>query len=126
MTDSLRLEFSPFGIHVIDLETGAIKTNFQSKTKKAALPATSIFWPAKEIVEDRLSGLHFAQTGMDPNEYAKAVVKVILKDVRSLPAQIWKGENAWMVWFAMRFMPLTGLDKDMKKMGRIEGGQGAG
>src|SRR2546423_2589153 len=59
MTDNLRLELAPFGIKVIDLKTGAVKSNFfdnQPGGAQASLPEGSIYMPAREAVEKSMRG----------------------------------------------------------------------
>lgn len=86
LTDTMRLEMSCFGIHVVNLMTGIVATNFGSNTKKAeqanhaTLPPDSIFAPARVIVERCLAGEHFSGAVMPVDEYSEAVVAAILKN----------------------------------------------
>ena len=57
LSDSLRLELQPFGITVVDLRTGVIRTNLiknLKELKQPSLPKGSIYEPAKETVEKAL------------------------------------------------------------------------
>ena len=126
MTDTLRLELSLHGIGVIDLKTGTVRSNFQDNLNKSGeskgpkLPTDSIFTPAREVVEDRMSGAHLVEAGVPADQFAKSVVAVILKNPQNPPAQLWKGASAWLVWFVRRFLPFTYMDGDMKKLGRMQ------
>jgi len=54
LSDTLRLELQPFGIKVVDLKTGIVRTNILEnllELKQPALPKGSIYEPAKEVVE---------------------------------------------------------------------------
>ena len=67
LSDSLRLELQPFGIAVVDLRTGVVKTNLiknLKESKKPSLPEGSIYEPAKETVEKALRQEEFENQGM--------------------------------------------------------------
>lgn len=126
LTDTMRVEMSCFGIHVVNLMTGMVATNFGSNTKKAGsgdkgtLPPDSIYGPARDIVERCIAGEQFSQAVMSVDEYAEAVVAAILKNPANPPARVWKGTSAFLVWFARRFMPFKFLDDTARKMGKLD------
>ena len=126
LTDTMRVEMSCFGIHVVNLMTGMVATNFGSNTKKAeqgaeaTLPANSIWAPARAVVERCLSGEAFTQAATPVDQYAEAVVAAIMKKPGNPPTRVWKGASAFLVWFARRFMPFTFLDGEMRKMGKLD------
>jgi 1-acylglycerone phosphate reductase len=56
-SDTQRLELEPFGIKVIDLKTGSIKSNIQNtQTMRASLPKGLIYEPAREVGDKTLGG----------------------------------------------------------------------
>ncbi|KAK5053903.1 hypothetical protein LTR84_001865 [Exophiala bonariae] len=126
LTDTMRVEMSCFGVHVVNLMTGMVATNFGSNTKKAeqgeeaTLPTNSIWTPARAVVERCLAGEAFTQTAMPVDQYAEAVVKAIVEKPGNPPVRIWKGASAFLVWFARRFMPFTFLDSTVRKMGKLD------
>ena len=63
LSDGLRLELSPFRITVVDLRTAVVRTNLIKNlrdSKQPCLPQTSIYLPAKDVVEKALrqGGIH--------------------------------------------------------------------
>ncbi|KAG6353666.1 hypothetical protein INS49_005374 [Diaporthe citri] len=95
ISDTMRLELQPFGIKVIDLRTGLIKTNLIGniqQTKRTELPKGSIFEPARDLVERELTQKDHEEEGTDPSEWAQSVVGELLKPNPS--PVIWKGEKA--------------------------------
>jgi 1-acylglycerone phosphate reductase len=111
-SDSLRLELAPFGVRVIDLKTGAVRSNINDgPTNK--LPKDSIYAPAREAVEKSMSFEDIAKTAMDRGVWATATVADILR--KNPPPNIWRGTSAWLVWFGTK-LPFGWLDGTVKKM----------
>jgi 1-acylglycerone phosphate reductase len=111
-----RLELEPFGITVVDLKTGGVKTNLLENHKEVtqvALPKGSIYEPAKERVEKQMRGDDLLTTGTPAQEWAEQVVQDLSK--KKPPPNIWRGDRAWMVRFG-RFLPFGMLDGTVKKM----------
>ena len=121
MTDTLRLELAPFGIKVIDLKTGAVKSNFfdnQPGGTQASLPKGSIYMPAKEEVENSMRGGAISPSMVESKVWAEQVVGDLL--AAKPHVRIWRGGNAWLIWFARRFFPHTFLDGNLSKMGALD------
>lgn len=114
-SDTLRLELQPFGVKVVDLRSGLIKTNMiknLKEAKKGVLPEDSIYSPAKEVMEQTLVQQNFEGQGMEASQWAKAVVSDLLK--RSPPPQIWRGDTAWLAWLST-MLPFGLFDGALKK-----------
>lgn len=121
LTDNLRLELAPFKIKVIDLKTGAVRSGFYDNMNMGTtprLPDNSIYGVAREEVERSMSGKGLEKDMIGREVWAGQVVGDLLKENPEL--RIWRGENAWAVWFARRFMPHTFLDENMVKMGALD------
>ena len=116
-SDSLRLELEPFGVKVVDLRTALVKTNIfrnMREEKKPALPAGSIYEPAKEAVEKAMRQEELEKGGMAADKWAKLIVKDLLVKGKPKPV-LWRGESAWLTWFAT-FVPFGTFDGMVKKM----------
>ncbi len=116
ISDTQRLELAPFGVRVVDLKTGAVLSNINNGPK-AKLPKDSIYMPAKEAVEKAMSLDEIVADAMDQEKWAKAVVGDLLK--KNTPPNIWRGTNAWLVWFGT-MLPFGFLDGTVKKMTAID------
>jgi NAD(P)-dependent dehydrogenase (short-subunit alcohol dehydrogenase family) len=115
-SNSQRLELGPFGITVVDLKTGGVKTNFlenQKEARQVSLPNGSIYEPAKERVEKQLRGDGVLTTATPAHQWAEQVVQDLLK--KTPPPNVWRGDRAWMVRFGS-FLPFGMLDGAIKKM----------
>jgi NAD(P)-dependent dehydrogenase (short-subunit alcohol dehydrogenase family) len=84
LSESMRYELSPFGINIIIIEPGVIKTNFMSSTKKSMKP-DSVY---KDITNKVIMGISMmAEMGTSPQEVAKTIIKAI-KSENPLPRYV--------------------------------------
>lgn len=116
LSDSMRLELEPFGITVVDLRTGVVKTNLiknLKETQQPSLPKGSIYEPARDAVEKALRQDGFEDTGMPANNWAKLVVQDLLK--KNPPSVIWRGDSAWLTRLAA-ILPFGMFDGMVKKL----------
>ena len=128
MTAALRLELQPFGIKVIDMKTGAVKSQFFQNQKLSSsnnntasagtkLPANTIYAPARADIERILDGAGIEPTMVESDVWAKAVVRDLLG---TSPAPvIWRGGSATMVRLSA-FLPQWVLDRLLKQIGGID------
>lgn len=118
-SDILRLELQPFDIEVVNLKTAGVKTNIVQniKARRPQLPASSIFAPAKELVESALRSEWVGDRGITAEEWAKGVVADLQK--ASVPPVIWRGESAWVARLAS-ILPFGWVDGTYKKMTGLE------
>ncbi|KAH8766031.1 short-chain dehydrogenase/reductase [Diaporthe sp. PMI_573] len=89
-SDTIRTELLPFGVKVVHIRTGAIRSNlFRSEHPGDKMPSGSMYSPCKSKVEDRtfMDGVKFAT----PEEYAKEVAN----DLLGKPGPVlWRGPTA--------------------------------
>jgi 1-acylglycerone phosphate reductase len=116
LSDTLRLELQPFGIKVVDLRTGVVRTNLIKNLQEGQLPSLpkgSIYEPAKDVVEKALRQEGFEGQGMPAEQWAQAVVNDLMK--KNPPAVIWRGESAWLTRIAS-VLPFGMFDGMVKKL----------
>ena len=86
LSESLRLEMAPFGVDVIIIEPGVIKTNFLNPVKLAKKSESDTAY--RDITTKVVSGVKMmAEMGTPPKEVADTIVKSI-NDDKSLPRYI--------------------------------------
>ena len=86
LSESLRFEFAPFGVDVIIIEPGVIKTNFMKNMKMAKKSELDTVY--KDITTKVVSGVKMmVEMGTPPKEVANTIVKAI-KDKKPLPRYI--------------------------------------
>lgn len=115
-SNGMRLELECFGITVIDLKTGVVRSNLIkniAETKTTSLPPNSIYNPAKDVVEKALRQDEFSEGGMLSDQWAKLIVQDVLK--KNPPALIWRGESAMLARIGS-IMPFGMFDGHVKKL----------
>ena len=86
LSECLRLEMAPFGVDVVIIEPGVIKTNFLNPVKLSKKSESDTAY--SDITTKVVSGIKMmAEMGTPPKEVADAVVKSI-KDDKPLPRYI--------------------------------------
>ncbi|KAI2465899.1 NAD(P)-binding protein [Annulohypoxylon bovei var. microspora] len=120
LSDSLRLELQPFGIKVVDLRTGVVRTNLIKNLQEKdnpTLPKGSIYEPAREVVEKALRQGGFEGQGMPAEQWAEAVVHDLQK--ANPPPVIWRGESAFLTRVST-VLPFGLFDGFVKKIARLD------
>lgn len=105
--NTLRMELQPWNINVVNLKTGAVRSNMTSNrvvnsVDKPKLPPGSLFQVAREKVERFMEG-NSADAGVPAEEWASMVVKHLNKPTP--PQYIWGGTYSTAAW-VMQFIPL--------------------
>ena len=86
LSESLRLEMAPFGVNVVIIEPGVIKTNFLNPMKLAKRSESDTAY--RDITIKVTSGVKMmAEMGTHPKEVADTIVKAV-KDEKPLPRYI--------------------------------------
>jgi NAD(P)-dependent dehydrogenase (short-subunit alcohol dehydrogenase family) len=86
LSECLRLEMAPFGVDVVIIEPGVIKTNFLNPVKLAKKSESDTAY--RDITTKVISGIKMmAEMGTHPKEVADTIVKSI-KDDKPLPRYI--------------------------------------
>jgi short-subunit dehydrogenase len=118
LTDNLRIELAPFKIKVIDLRTGAVRSNFFDNIPvPPVMPKNSIYAPAREAIEKGMAGEN-VPSAITAQSWADQVVRDLLS--ARPPTHVWRGQSAWMIWFLRRFLPHTFPDGMLAKMGGLD------
>ncbi|KFM14988.1 putative short-chain type dehydrogenase-reductase VdlC protein [Marine Group I thaumarchaeote SCGC AAA799-O18] len=86
LSESLRFEFAPFGVDVVIIEPGVIKTDFMKNMKIAKKSELDSVY--RDITTKVISGVKMmAEMGTPPKEVANTIVKAV-KDEKPLPRYI--------------------------------------
>ncbi|CEL10916.1 hypothetical protein ASPCAL14023 [Aspergillus calidoustus] len=97
-SDTLRIELEPLGIKVVTLFMGEVRTRLMSPDD-ICFGSESIYSDLSDKVKER--SRNHAKDSMGPEEFASQVVKDIL--IKSpgygKGEYLWKGTNAWLIWF---------------------------
>ncbi|KAB5533389.1 short-chain dehydrogenase/reductase [Coniochaeta sp. 2T2.1] len=95
MGRTIRRELGLFGVRVVTLKTGSVKSSLFANAPAIVLPERSLYAPVRDWIEGR--GFTASGRFMDVDEYSRAVVTDLLReDVRPV---IWRGGLVWVAWF---------------------------
>ncbi|KAK8080197.1 NAD(P)-binding protein [Apiospora hydei] len=141
LSQALRMEVAPFGIRVVELKTGGVRTNIiannnvnkgnaggdgkgseaiatSSPPKWAGhLPTGSVYAPARSVVEYAMSQEGLADRGITPEQWAREVAALLLSG--NPPQVIWKGESATLAW-AGTLLPAWLFEGFLKKLTKLD------
>ncbi|CAG9988893.1 unnamed protein product [Clonostachys byssicola] len=90
VADTLRLELAPFGVDVLEVVTGAVKSRGQTYFGDFKLPENSLYKKIEPTIANRAQGGD-GMPRMDTEEYAAAVSEQILKRITG---RFWCGKQA--------------------------------
>jgi NAD(P)-dependent dehydrogenase (short-subunit alcohol dehydrogenase family) len=99
MGRTIRRELAPFGVRVVTLKTGSVRSGLFENATPTILPQQSLYAPVRNWIENR--GFTQSARFMDVEDYSKAVVSELLKD--NVRAVIWIGGLVWIAWFLSWF-----------------------
>lgn len=113
ISDAMRMELAPFGIDVVMIQPGGIRSNFGNAGQEhVRLPAQSIYQPIAKFIEKRAQ---MSQNGATPAaEFARNVVDHLLQPD---PAPVCKtGAQSTRLPMLKRLLPIRTLDAKMRKL----------
>ncbi|MDF0732848.1 SDR family oxidoreductase [Pseudomonas entomophila] len=114
LSDALRLELAPFGIRVMEVQPGAIASQFASNAQQQAeqvLASDSPWWPLREQVQAR------ARASQDKPTPAAVFAQGVLAATRKVPvpALVRLGNGSTALPLLARVLPRRLLDTVLRK-----------
>ena len=101
ITEHLRLELAPFGVTVLTVNTGGVRTNGFADGANFKLPPTSRYKSIEKEIAARARG-EAGMLWMESSVYAEKVVGDVLG---GCSGQIWRGGYAWVVRWVLSRLP---------------------
>jgi short-subunit dehydrogenase len=114
ISEALRLELLPFGIKVITIITGAVKSSI-SKKAKIELKENSIYSSISKVISERTNMSQISSTNVE--EYAKKFFRAVTKN--NPASSIIIGKGAKRLSFLKLVLPNKLLDKIRRKRFRL-------
>ena len=121
LSNTMRVELAPFGVKVVTLVTGDVKTQFWNSASSyhVGLPEGSLYFPIRSKVEEMMKGRTGPPGSHTAERWAKAVVKDLLRP--DPPVYVRRGylatTLAWLSWLCpvwfwdWQFYRMADLDK---------------
>ncbi|MCG8906492.1 SDR family oxidoreductase [Pseudomonas sp. DP-17] len=120
LNDALRLELAPFGIDVMEVQPGAIASNFganASREMAAVVSEDSAWWPLRQFIQARAAA---SQDNPTPaSDFARELLAAAQKSPRPRLVRIGNGSRALPL--LSRWLPTGLLDKVLKKRFGLDG-----
>lgn len=101
MSDTLRLELSPFKVKVLSVVTGSVQTNGLTYFDDFKLPPDSVYKSIEDTIFARAHGAGSPKR-LDVAEYASKVVSTIIKESSN---KTWPGPVAGFIKFTSSYFP---------------------
>lgn len=112
LSEALRMELAPFGIHVVTVQPGAIASRMgENGAAQVVLPPDSLY---QKIAAEVHARAVLSQQGASPaDEFARQLVAAVMKP---RPARVLRlGSNSHRLPFLRRVLPLAWIDRIMAK-----------
>jgi NAD(P)-dependent dehydrogenase (short-subunit alcohol dehydrogenase family) len=113
LTDALRMELAPFGIHVVSIQPGGVRSSFGEHAEAAVrLPENSLYKPVEAGIRARAQA---GQLGAMPADVF--VVPVVDALLRSSPPRVVRGgTNSVRLPLLKRLLPAAMFDAKLSKL----------
>lgn len=118
LSDALRLELAPFGIHVITVQPGGIASDFAKTAGQGLdwLTPASRYAPIRAAIEARAQASQDDPTPAD--EFARAIVSAVLAE---RPAAVVRyGHGSRLMPFLKRWLPERTLDRLLSRRFKLD------
>jgi NAD(P)-dependent dehydrogenase (short-subunit alcohol dehydrogenase family) len=113
ITDALRMELAPFGIHVVSIQPGGVRSSFGNHAEEAIrLPEDSIYRPVERGIRARAQAGQ--QGAMPADQFVGPVVDALLRNPP--PRVIRGGANSVRLPLLKQLLPGAMFDAKLSKM----------
>jgi len=113
LTDALRMELKPFGIHVVSIQPGGVRSSFGEHAEASVrLPENSLYQPVAGGIRARAQAGQ--QGAMAAEVFAVPVVAALLRN--SPPRVIRAGTNSVRLPLLKRWLPAAMFDAKLSKL----------
>ncbi len=113
LTDALRMELAPFGIHVVSIQPGGVRSSFGEHAEAAVrLPENSLYKPVEGGIRARAQAGQ--QGAMPADVFVVPVVDALLRG--SPPRVIRGGTNSVRLPLLKRLLPAAMFDAKLSKL----------
>ena len=113
LTDALRMELAPFGIHVVSIQPGGVRSSFGEHAEAAVrLPENSLYKPVERGIRARAQAGQ--QGAMPADDFVVPVVDALLRS--SPPRVIRAGTNSVRLPLLKRLLPAAMFDAKLSKL----------
>lgn len=102
LSETLRLELSPFGVSVVTIMTGIVSSHFHDNEPDFKLPEGSRYHPIMETITNWVTGTS-KPPGGSPEQFAESILADVVGDGNG--GVIWRGPYAGATKFFVNWLP---------------------
>ena len=120
LSDALRMELAPFSIEVMEVQPGAIASNFGANASQHAeqlISETSPWWPVREGIRARANASQ--ETPTPANEFAHGVLRAMQRSPRKRLVRLGNGSHSLPLM--ARLLPQGLLEKSLMQRFGLRG-----
>ena len=101
-SETLHLEMMPFGVKVLTVNSGLIKSNLARNSLDLELPVDSLYQVINRDIAARARMEELAHLGTEPEIYAESIVRDVLA---STDGTVWRGALASFLRYCQMMLP---------------------
>ncbi|MGB1581947.1 MAG: SDR family oxidoreductase [Nevskiales bacterium] len=119
MSDALRMELAPFGIHVITIQPGAIRSEFGNNSAESVnrwLRPDSLYMPIKSAIEARAQASQ--QDPTTAEDFARIFIDAVMQNPPAAVTRI--GNGSRMMPLVKRWLSTARLDRLLSKRFKLD------
>ncbi|CEJ90645.1 hypothetical protein VHEMI06413 [[Torrubiella] hemipterigena] len=109
LSETLRLEMSPFGVHVGCIMTGTVATKLHANAPALSLPERSLYSGIAGTIGRWARG-EAGPPGGSLDEYVASIIPDVVGRLTRKRGVVWRGANVGAVWFAATWLPTYIVD----------------
>lgn len=115
ISETLRLELQPFGVTVVTLMAGTIKSHFHANDS-FALPSSSRYVPIEDVIAGWANGESLPKNACSVEEFAEMITTYVVGDQKG--GVVYKGPNAGSMYnlskWAPRFIAVSSFFRSLR------------
>ncbi|KAK3717848.1 hypothetical protein LTR37_005620 [Vermiconidia calcicola] len=123
LSDCMRVEFAPFGVKVVTLVTGSVKTEFFNNKeggRTVTIPSSSVYLPIRDHVETMMRGSLAGSGATDRTIATSNTIAALLRSSWLRTRYIRQGYAAFKLWLMHLLLPVWLMDRWSRQSGGLD------
>lgn len=123
LSDCMRVEFAPFGVKVVTLVTGSVKTEFFNNKeggRTVTIPSSSVYLPIRDHVETMMRGSLAGSGATDRSIATSNTIAALLRSSWLRTRYIRQGYAAFKLWLMHLLLPVWLMDRWSRQSGGLD------
>jgi short-subunit dehydrogenase len=100
LSETIRLELSPFRVSVLTIMAGTVESLFHANEVEVTLPSSSYYTAAREVISKLATG----EVGPRSTSL-QSFAQMVVEDIEKRDGVVWRGANSSIVYWFSKFSP---------------------